>query len=70
MKKIILAAALIMTSSISMAMTEKGPWGLVGIKNIFTIYICHYQRIETFDTIRFTNNAYTIGYGSCVAPNY
>lgn len=70
MKKILLATALIITSSFATAAVEKGPWELVGIQKVYVLHICHYQRAETVDTTTLVNNAYTVGYGRCVAPTF
>lgn len=70
MKKLILATALIITSSFTMAAVEKGPWELVGIQTVFNLHICHYQRAETVNTSTLVNNAYTVGYGRCLAPTF
>lgn len=70
MKKILLATALIMASSFTTAAVEKGPWELVGIQKVYYLHICHYQRAETVDTITLVNNAYTVGYGRCIAPSF
>lgn len=70
MKKIILATALIMASSFTMAAIEKGPWTLVDIQKVYYLQICHYQRAETVNTTTLINNAYTVGFGRCIAPTF
>lgn len=69
MKKILLAIALTLASSLTMA-TETGPWELVRVQKVFYIYICHYQRVITIDNFQFTNVTATTSYGTCTAPWY